>query len=134
MGINYFAPVRLILSLAPVLAGRRGKIVSALLPPFPNWAAYLASKTAFDVWFRPAGPELNRMGISTATMYFPLVRAPMIEPTAAYRKWPALSPAYAARVIARSFYAGKRAYKPWWLAFARPAAPLAVRRVAARHL
>jgi len=138
MGINYFAPVRLVLSLAPALARRRGHIVSvstvsALLPPVPQWAAYLASKTAFDVWFRSAAPELNGMGISTSTVYLPLVRTPMIEPTTAYRHWPALSPEYAARVIARSLYAGKRAYKPWWLAFARPVAPLAARHAFSRH-
>jgi NAD(P)-dependent dehydrogenase (short-subunit alcohol dehydrogenase family) len=135
MGINYFASVRLILSLAPMLAEKRGHIVnvstvSVRLAPVPHWAAYLASKGAFDAWFRSVGPELAGMGISVSTVYLPLVRTPMIEPTAAYRHAPAMSPDHAARVIARSFYDGKRAYKPWWLVFGQLASLVLGHRMA----
>lgn len=62
MAINYFAPVRLLLGLVPLLGKNGGHIanvstVSALLLPVPNWAAYQASKSAFDVWLRSVAPS-----------------------------------------------------------------------------
>jgi len=128
MAINYFAPVRLLLELAPMLADKRGSVVnvstvSALMLPVPNWAAYQASKTAFDVWLRSAAPELAAMGVTVSSVYFPLVRTPMILPTAAYRRTPAMSADEAAKAIARSLYAGRN-YKPWWLPFGQLASVL----------
>ncbi len=122
MAINYFAPVRLLLGTVPLLAKNGGRIanvstVSALLLPVPKWAAYQASKSAFDVWLRSAAPELNAMGIAVASIYFPLVRTPMIAPTAAYGSMPAMAPEQAAKIIARAFYSRRRTYKPWWLLF-----------------
>lgn len=122
MGINYFAPVQLMLSLFPLLAKKEGQIINvstinALLPPFPQWAAYQASKTACDTWFRSAAPELNRMGISTTSIYLPLVRTPMIQPTPAYQNAPAMSPEHVARMIGKAMYTKKRILKPWWLIF-----------------
>ncbi|WP_246066830.1 SDR family NAD(P)-dependent oxidoreductase [Paenibacillus koleovorans] len=119
MAINYFAPVHLLLSLIPLLERNQGHIVNvstinALMPPFPSWAAYQASKAAFDVWFRSVSPELNRRGILTTTFYLPLVRTPMIVPTAEYRRMPAMSPQHVARLIGRSFYTRRKAFKPWW--------------------
>jgi NAD(P)-dependent dehydrogenase (short-subunit alcohol dehydrogenase family) len=142
MAINYAAPVRLLLSVLPLLERRRGHIVNvstvnALLPPFPGWAAYQASKGAFDIWLRAEAPELERAGIAVTSVYFPLVRTPMIEPTAAYRKLPARSPQDAAAIIGRMLVARRRSYRPWWMFAAQPAAavfrPLwnrAVRRLA----
>ena len=129
MAINYFAPVRLLLSVAPLLEKSKGRVVnvstvSALLLPVPNWAAYQASKSAFDVWLRSAAPELNAMGIAVATVYFPLVRTPMIEPTAAYRTMPAMSPVQAAALVARAVYGRRTIYRPWWLAFGQLASVL----------
>jgi len=88
MAINYFAPVRLFLALIPTLEKHNGHIIhtstiNAILIPFPKWAAYQASKTAFDVWFQSVQPELNSKNIQTTTLYLPLVRTPMIEPTKA---------------------------------------------------
>jgi short-subunit dehydrogenase len=122
MGINYCAPVQLILSTLPLLEKKQGHIinvstVNALLLPLPHWAAYQASKTAFDTWFRSAAPELNLMGISTTSIYLPLVRTPMILPTVAYQKLPAMSPQHVANIICESIYTKRKIYKPWWLIF-----------------
>ena len=122
MAINYFAPVQLLLSLIPIIKKKQGHIinvstVNALLTPVPFWAAYQASKSAFDVWFRSAEPELNAMGISTTSIYLPLVKTPMIEPTAAYKKAPAMSSQHVAQIISKSFYTKRKRYQPWWLIF-----------------
>lgn len=122
MAINYFAPVQLLLSLIPLLAKKNGHIVNvstinALLLPVPYWAAYQASKTAFDTWFRSAGPELRGEGISTTSIYLPLVKTPMIEPTIAYQTVPAMSPVHVAEIIGQSIYSKRKVYKPWWLIF-----------------
>lgn len=122
MSINYFAPVQLLLSTIPLLEQKKGQIINvstinALLYPFPHWAAYQASKTAFDTWLRSVAPELAVKGIAAASVYLPLVRTPMIAPTAAYQHAPAMSAQHAARIIGHSIYTGKRSYKPWWLLY-----------------
>ena len=120
MAINYFAPVQLLLSVIPLLEKNKGQVINistinALLIPIPYWAAYQASKSAFDIWFRSAALELNTMGISTTTIYLPLVRTPMIQPTAAYEKVPAMCPNHVAKIIGKSMYTKRKRYTPWWL-------------------
>jgi len=122
MAINYFAPVQLLLSVIPLLQKNQGKIinistVNVMLIPFPFWAAYQASKSAFDTWLRSAAPELNTMGITTTSIYLPLVKTPMILPTAAYKNFPAMSPEHVAKIIGKSMYTNSKSYKPWWLIF-----------------
>jgi NAD(P)-dependent dehydrogenase (short-subunit alcohol dehydrogenase family) len=124
MAINYFAPVQLLLSVIPLLQKNKGQIINIStinmwMIPFPFWAAYQASKSAFDTWFRSAAPELNAKGISTTTIYLPLVRTPMILPTASYRDTPAMCPVHAACIIAKTMYTKRRTYTPWWLVFAQ---------------
>lgn len=123
MAINYFAPVRLLLSLIPVLKSKQGQIVnistvSAVLAPVPLWAAYQSSKSAFDVWLKSMEPELHARGIAATTLYLPLVKTPMIEPTAAYRKMPAMSPDHVAAIIVQSLCTRNRRWGPWWLGLA----------------
>lgn len=120
MAINYFAPVRLVMSLMPLLKESGGQVVNVssinvLMTPMPHWAAYQASKSAFDAWFRSAAPELKSNGIAASTVYLPLVRTPMIEPTAAYRNVPAMEARQAARLISSMLYSKKRTWRPWWL-------------------
>ncbi|MDN7227985.1 SDR family NAD(P)-dependent oxidoreductase [Planococcus sp. N064] len=120
MAINYFAPVQLLLSTIPLLAKKKGHIVNvstinALLYPVPYWAAYQASKGAFDTWLRSAAPELKVRGISTSSIYLPLVKTPMIAPTAAYLGKPAMSPVHVAEIIGRAICHNRKVYKPWWL-------------------
>jgi len=122
MAINYFAPVQLMLSLIPLLKKNQGHVinistVNVLLIPFPYWAAYQASKTAFDTWFRSSAPELNAIGISTTTIYLPLVKTRMIRPTSAYQDLPAMNPYHVAKIICKAIYTQKQKYRPWWLIF-----------------
>ncbi|MFT4413927.1 SDR family NAD(P)-dependent oxidoreductase [Fredinandcohnia humi] len=129
MAINYFAPVQLLLSVIPLLQKNQGQVINvstinALLLPFPSWAAYQASKTAFDTWFRSASFELNAKGVATSSIYLPLVRTPMILPTKAYQHMPAMSPVHVATIICKAMYTKKKIYKPWWLPFGQAASLL----------
>ncbi len=122
MSINYFASVQLLLSVIPLLKKNQGQMINistinALLAPVPYFAAYQASKSAFDVWVRSVSPELKAAGIATTTIYLPLVRTPMIQPTIAYQNMPAMSPEHAAKIILKSMYTKKKKYQPWWLLF-----------------
>lgn len=119
MQLNYFAPVRLCLALIPTLQQTQGQIINVsainvLLAPTVNWAAYQASKTAFDQWLRCASAELENQHIGVSTAYLPLVKTRMIEPTRLYKQLPALQPQQAANIICRLLLKGKRQYKPWW--------------------
>jgi short-subunit dehydrogenase len=124
MNLNYFGPVQLLLSLIPKMVERQGQVISVsavnvVLAPAPKWAAYQASKTAFDQWFRSVGPELNARGVATTTIYLPLVRTKMIEPTEAYKNMPAMQPEQVARLICKAIISRRRVYAPWWLLFAQ---------------
>lgn len=122
MSINYLAPVQLLLSTIPLLEQKKGQIINVstintLLHPFPHWAAYQASKAAFDTWLRSAAPELHIRGIAATSIYLPLVRTPMSAPTAAYQHAPAMSAQHAACLIGHALYTRKKVYKPWWVIF-----------------
>ena len=119
MQLNYFAPVKLCLALTPKLQQTLGQIINVsainvLLAPTVNWAAYQASKTAFDQWLRCASAELENQNIKISTAYLPLVRTRMIEPTKLYDHVPALQPQQAATIICRLLLTRKHHYKPWW--------------------
>lgn len=125
MNLNYFGPVQLLLALIPGLVAQQGQVINisainVLLAPMPKWAAYQASKSAFDQWLRTVAPELNARGVATTTIYLPLVRTRMIEPTAAYKKMPAMQPEAVAALICRAMLTRKPCSMPWWL----PAAQL----------
>jgi short-subunit dehydrogenase len=129
MSLNYLGPVQLLLSLIPILEARQGHVinisaVNVLLIPAPKWAAYQASKAAFDQWFRCVGPELNARGIRTTSVYLPLVRTRMIEPTEAYRNMPAMQPEQVAQLICRAILSRRRTYAPWWLTLGQLASTL----------
>jgi short-subunit dehydrogenase len=104
MALNYFAPVKLILDLLPVMRERgAGHIVNVstigLQVNTPRFAAYLASKAALDAFSRSIGPEIIGDGVHVTTVYMPLVRTPMIAPTKIYDRFPTLSPEEAADMI-----------------------------------
>lgn len=120
MALNYEAPVQMMLRLIPALAQQQGQIINisainVLLAPAPGWAAYQASKTAFDQWFRCASAELKARGIACSSVYFPLVRTRMMAPTAAYQAMPAMQPEQAAEIIFRTIIKRSRIYSPWWV-------------------
>jgi short-subunit dehydrogenase len=104
MQLNYFAPVKLILDLLPVMRERgSGHIVNistmGLQVNTPRFAAYLASKAALDAFSRSIGPEIIGDGVHITTVYMPLVRTPMIAPTKIYDRFPTLSPEEAGDLI-----------------------------------
>ncbi|MEA3041355.1 MAG: hypothetical protein QOC65_844 [Sphingomonadales bacterium] len=120
IGVNYLGPARLALATIPALVERRGQLINvsaanALLLPAPYWAAYQASKTAFDQWLRCAAPELRARGVAVTTVYLPLVRTRMIAPTAIYAKAPAMEPDQAARLVVRMMLTRQKWWTPWWL-------------------
>ncbi len=107
MALNYFAPVKLILDLLPVMRERgTGHIINVstigLQINTPRFAAYLASKAALDAFSRSIGPEIIGDGVHTTTVYMPLVRTPMIAPTKIYDRLPTLSPEQAAGMISEA--------------------------------
>ena len=119
MAINYEAPVKLILSLLPTISKTKGHIInisslSVLMAPAPYWAAYQASKTAFDQWFRCAMPEVQTMQVHNTSIYLPLVKTRMISPTKIYDRMPAMNPEHVARIICHCMLTKKQVYKPWW--------------------
>jgi len=104
MALNYFAPVKLMLDLLPVMRERgEGHIINVstigLQINTPRFAAYLASKAALDAFSRSIGPEVVGDGVHFTTVYMPLVRTPMIAPTKIYDRLPTLSPEQAAAMI-----------------------------------
>jgi len=123
MTLNYYAPVKICLNLIPVLQKNKGQIinissVNSLLAPAPYWAAYLASKSAFDKWVRSIAPESKLKGVAVTSIYPPLVRTRMIEPTESYKKAPAMQPQQMADIICRSIIKRSRRYSPWWTTIA----------------
>ena len=132
IGVNYLGPVRLTLALIPGLVERKGQMINVcaanvLLLPAPFWAAYQASKTAFDQWLRCAAPELRARGAAVTSVYLPLVRTRMIAPTVIYNEVPAMQPEQAARRVVLMMLTRQHWWTPWWLPPAHVASAL-VRR------
>jgi len=122
MTINYYTPVKLMLSIIPMLKKNKGHVinisaVNVLFTPAPLWSAYQASKSAFDNWFRSVVPELKANNIKTTSIYLPLVKTRMILPTKAYKKMPAMSPKHVANIICKSLLSQRKKYSPWWTIF-----------------
>lgn len=106
MALNYFGALRLILGLVRGMRSRKsGHIINVssagVQMGTPLFSAYVASKAALDAFSRVAATELGADGIRFSTVYMPLVRTRMIEPTREYRDAPALSPARAADLVLR---------------------------------
>ena len=85
--LNYYGPAALMLALIPSMTARhRGHIVNvsslATQWPAPRFAAYAGSKAALDGFTRVAAAELADDGVQFSTVYMPLVKTPMIEPSA----------------------------------------------------
>jgi NAD(P)-dependent dehydrogenase (short-subunit alcohol dehydrogenase family) len=105
IALNYLAPVRLIAALLPSLAERRGQVVCvssiAAQAGAPGFAAYAASKAALDAFVRSASRERGTKGVAFTTVHMPLVRTPMVAPSAdLIEAVPSLSPEEAADMLA----------------------------------
>lgn len=102
MAINYFGSARLTHTLLPAMLERRyGHIINVATwgvraGAMPKFAAYHASKSAISAFGRDLGAELHDTGVHVSTVHFPLVRTPMIAPTADYDSMAALTPEQAA--------------------------------------
>jgi NAD(P)-dependent dehydrogenase (short-subunit alcohol dehydrogenase family) len=100
--VNYLGPAKLVLELLPSMRERRsGHIVNVSTagvrtPPMARWSAYLASKSAFDVWLRCVAQEIRGDGVTTSTVYMGLVHTRMSQPTAELKNLPGLTPEQAA--------------------------------------
>jgi NAD(P)-dependent dehydrogenase (short-subunit alcohol dehydrogenase family) len=121
IAINYLGPVRLLLGLLPAMRTRRaGHIVNVStlgvrLPPAPRWAAYQASKAAFDVFLRSVAVEVADDGVTTSTVYMGLVHTRMSAPTGGLRTMPGLTPDDAAGLVCKAIVERPRVISPWWV-------------------
>ena len=121
IGVNDLGPVRLLLKLLPAMRRRgSGHIVSVstvgvLTAPGPRWGAYLASKSAFDVWLRSVAPELRTDGVHVTSVYMTLVHTPMSDPTPILRRMPGLSAEQAADIVAKAIIDRPERVQPWWV-------------------
>ncbi len=108
MALNYFGPVALILGLLPAMVDAgRGQIVNVVTwgvtaGAMPKFAAYHASKAALAAFGRSLDGECEGTGVVVTNAGFPLVRTPMIAPTASYDDAPALTSEQAAQWLLRA--------------------------------
>lgn len=118
--VNYLGPVKLLLALLPSMRERgEGHIVNVSslgvrLPPAPRWGAYQASKSAFDVFLRTVAVEAAADGVTTTSIYMPLVRTRMSAPTPTFRFVPGISPDEAASLVCKAIVDRPRVISPWW--------------------
>lgn len=120
--LNYLAPVKLTLALTPLLSQQKGQIINisalnVLLPPAPHWAAYQASKTAFDQYCRSNQSEWKKMNVKLKTVYLPLVKTEMIAPNDLYKNFPAMQSSEAALRIIKLILGTGSYSRPWWSPF-----------------
>lgn len=117
--VNYLGPVRLLLTLLPSMRERKqGHIVNistwgVLMPPAPRWAAYGASKSAFDVWLRSTAAEIAADKVTTTSIYMPLVHTRMSAPTD-FSRVPGLTVDEASDLVCHAVTAKPREIAPWW--------------------
>ena len=105
MQLNYFGALKLIMTFMPGMRERKqGHIINVssigVQTNTPRFSAYVASKAALDAFSRCVAPEVVSDRVFFTTVYMPLVRTPMIAPTSIYDRFPTLSPAEAAQMIA----------------------------------
>jgi NAD(P)-dependent dehydrogenase (short-subunit alcohol dehydrogenase family) len=97
ISLNYFSSLRLIRGFAPGMLERGdGHVINVaswgvLSEAAPLFAAYNASKSALSVVSRAIESEWGYRGVHSTTLYYPLVRTPMIEGTSAYHELPTLT-------------------------------------------
>lgn len=107
MAINYFGAVRLTLALVPrfIEQGHGHVVISSSMStqvPIPLFSAYLASKSALESFTRSLVAELGSDGISSTTVYFPMVRTEMSGKTDIYQAMPMLSADKAANWLVKA--------------------------------
>jgi NAD(P)-dependent dehydrogenase (short-subunit alcohol dehydrogenase family) len=122
--VNYLGPVKLLLGVLPSMRERgEGHVVNVStlgvrMPPAPRWGAYQASKTAFDVFLRTLAVEAAADGVTTTSIYMPLVRTRMSAPTPELRYVPGLRPDEAAGLVCKAIVERPKVISPWWAGMA----------------
>jgi NAD(P)-dependent dehydrogenase (short-subunit alcohol dehydrogenase family) len=96
IALNYYAPLRLIRGLAPGMLERRdGHIINVstwgVTASSSLFSVYNASKAALSAFSRAIDGEWSERGVRQTTLYYPLVKTPMIAPTRAYDGLPGLT-------------------------------------------
>ena len=117
MQLNYFGAVRLTLGLLPGMLDRgAGQVVNistwAVTVRPPRFSGYVASKAALEAWSDSVQAELLDSGVVFTTIRMPLVRTPMIAPTAFYENLPAISADEAGKVVADAIVSRSRRVTP----------------------
>ena len=97
MALNYYSPLRLMRALVPGMIERGdGHVINVstwgvMNESSPLFGAYQASKAALTAISRVAETEWSGKGVHSTTLYYPLVKTPMIEPTEQFVRMPGLS-------------------------------------------
>ena len=117
MQLNYFGAVRLILRLLPAMReSGGGQIinVSSAGVQFrtPRFSGYIASKAALEAFSDAVQAETLDDGVRFTTISMPLVKTPMITPTAHYDGIPALTPEEAGALVAEAAIGRPRRVAP----------------------
>lgn len=104
MQINYFGALRCSLAVLPGMSARKsGHIINissmGVIGPPARFSAYIASKSALEGWTRCAEAEFCDRNVHFTNINMPLVKTPMIGPTAAYAYAPTLTPEEAADMV-----------------------------------
>ncbi len=130
VNVNYLGPVRLLLGLLPSMRERgKGHIVNVAtmgvdFPPL-RWSAYIASKSAFEVWLSGAAGEIAADGVTVTSIHMQLVRSPMLGPFRMFRYVPGMSTEEAAGMVARGVALKPRRIAPFWGRLGGPLTQLA---------
>jgi short-subunit dehydrogenase len=107
MAVNFFGPVRLTMGLLPAMREQKfGHVVNIVTwgnqIKAPKFAAYIASKTALDVFGRIMGREAFFDNVTCTNVRVSLVATDMIGPTEAYSGRRAETPEHCAERIVRA--------------------------------
>lgn len=107
MAVNFFGPVRLTMGLLPAMREQKfGHVVNIVTwgnqIKAPKFAAYIAAKSALDVFGRIMGREAFFDNVTCTNVRVSLVATDMIGPTDAYKNSRAESPEHCAERIVRA--------------------------------
>ena len=107
MAVNFFGPVRLTMGLLPAMREQKfGHVVNIVTCgnqiKAPKFAAYIAAKSALDVFGRILGREAFFDNVTCTNVRVALVATDMIGPTDAYSDKRAESPEHCAERIVRA--------------------------------
>jgi NAD(P)-dependent dehydrogenase (short-subunit alcohol dehydrogenase family) len=101
--LNYYSPLRLIRGFAPGMFEQGdGHIINVstwgvFSEASPLFSVYNASKAALSTVSRVIETEWSDRGVQSTTLYYPLVKTPMIAPTKEFDELPAMTPREAAQ-------------------------------------